>query len=281
MKQLIVNADDFGRHPLVNQAVAKAVDCGGLLSASIMAGKDYFTEAVDIAKARPRLGVGVHLTLVDGTPVLSPGEIPSLVADDGSFFPDHGVFVKRFLQGKISHEDIRKELSAQMDKVLATGLKPTHIDSHQHLHMLPGIFPLVLTLATERRIKRVRLSRGIYGNPFTPWPGIGDIIGKFGLEILSRRNKLLAKKRGFASPDGFVGQVAGGAVSTEFMLTFADKFVGGTVEVMLHPGLDNEIIAKEAGWQHDYEGEFEAVCNERVKEALVRQGITLVNFGNL
>ena len=164
---------------------------------------------------------------------------------------------------------------------MATGLKPTHIDSHQHLHMLPGIFPLVLTLATERRIKRVRLSRGIYGNPFTPWPGIGDIIGKFGLEILSRRNKLLAKKRGFASPDGFVGQVAGGAVSTEFMLTFADKFVGGTVEVMLHPGLDNEIIAKEAGWQHDYEGEFEAVCNERVKEALVRQGITLVNFGNL
>ena len=214
MKQLIVNADDFGRHPLVNQAVAQAVDQGGLLSASIMAGKEYFAEAAAIAKERPQLGIGVHLTLVDGKPVLPPQQIPSLVTADGLFFPDHGVFVKRFVQGKISREDIGRELAAQMDRVFAAGLLPTHIDSHQHMHMLPGIFPLALKLAAERGIKRVRISRGIYGNPFTPWPGLGDLAGKFGLEVLACRNKRLAQKRGFACPDNFVGQVAGGAVSS-------------------------------------------------------------------
>jgi len=281
VKQLIVNADDFGRHPLVNQAVAQAVDQGGLLSASIMAGKEYFAEAAAIAKERPQLGIGVHLTLVDGKPVLPPQQIPSLVTADGLFFPDHGVFVKRFVQGKISREDIGRELAAQMDRVFAAGLLPTHIDSHQHMHMLPGIFPLALNLAAERGIKRVRISRGIYGNPFTPWPGLGDLAGKFGLEVLACRNKRWAQKRGFACPDNFVGQVAGGAVSEAFMLKLADKMNEGTVEVMLHPGLDNEILAREAGWQHDYEGEFKAVCKETVKERLTRQGIRLVNFAAL
>ena len=281
MKQLIVNADDFGRHPLINKAVAQAVDWGGLLSASIMAGEEHFTEAVDIAKVRPRLGVGVHLTLADGKPVLSPAEIPSLVTVDGSFFPNHGVFVKQFLRGKIVVEDIRKELAAQIDKVLSAGLFPTHVDSHQHLHMLPGIFPSVLTLASKRGIKRVRISRGVYGNPFTPWPGIGDLVGKFGLEALACRNKRLAQKRGFSCPDSFVGQVAGGAISEKFMLALADKLAEGTVEVMLHPGIDNEILGGETGWQHDYEGEFEAICNDKVKERLARQEIALVNFSNL
>jgi len=281
VKQLIVNADDFGRHPLVNQAVAQAVDQNGLLSASIMAGKEYFDEAVAIAKARPQLGIGVHLTLVDGRPVLPPESIPSLVTSTGEFFPDHGVFVKRFVQGKISRLDIRKELAAQMDKVLTAGISPTHIDSHQHLHMLPGIFSLVLSLAAERGIKRVRISRGIYGNPFTPWPGVGDLVGKFGLEALAFQNKRLARKRGFVCPDNFVGQVAGGAVSKKFMLELSEKLTQGSVEVMLHPGLDNEVLAKEMGWHHDYEGEYQAVCAEAVKEELEKQGIVLANFSNL
>ncbi|MCR5758701.1 MAG: ChbG/HpnK family deacetylase [Selenomonas sp.] len=281
MKQLIVNADDFGRHPLINQAVAQAVEQKGLLSASIMAGKEYFNEAVAIAKACPQLGIGVHLTLVDGRPVLSAEAIPSLVAENGDFWPDHGVFVKRFVQGKISLREIQKELAAQMDKVLSAGLHPTHVDSHQHLHMLPGIFPLVLSLAAERGIKRVRISRGIYGNPFTPWPGMGDLIGKFGLEALACRNRWLVQKRGFVCPDNFVGQVAGGAVSAEFMLDLAEKLVRGTVEVMLHPGLDNDVLAKETGWQHDYEGEYRAVCQPFVQDALAEKGIELVNFGDL
>lgn len=281
MKQLIVNADDFGRHPLINQAVAEAVDTGGLLSASLMAGEAYFADAVTIAQEHPRLGVGVHLTLVDGRPVLPPEKIPSLVTDAGAFLPDHGVFVKSYLQGKIDKQDIRRELSAQMDKVLKAGITPTHVDSHQHMHMLPGIFALVLEMAAMRGIKKVRISRGIYGNPLVPWPGMGDLVGKFGLEMLAVMARLRAKKRGFACPGDFVGQVAGGAVTADFILALAAKFPEGAVEVMLHPGLNNEILSAFSGWQHDYEGEWQAVCSSAVQRRLAEQGIKLGSFRDL
>ena len=281
MKKLIVNADDFGRQPLINQAVAEAVDKKGLLSASLMAGEPYFAEAVEIAKKRPQLGVGVHLTLVDGRPVLPAAEIPTLAVNDGCFLPDHGAFVKHYVQGKIAHEDIARELAAQLDKVLQAGITPTHVDSHQHMHMLPGIFPLALKLAAERGIKRVRISRGIYGNPFTPWPGIGDLVGKFGLETLSWLDRRQAKAQGFACPDNFVGQVAGGAVSADFMKELVEDFTDGSVEVMLHPGLENAPLIKATGWQHDYEAEFHAVCDADVQEKLSRKGILLSNFGDL
>ena len=281
MKKLIVNADDFGRRPLINQAVAEAVDKKGLLSASLMAGEPYFAEAVEIAQKRPQLGVGVHLTLVDGRPVLPAEEIPTLAVHHGCFLPDHGAFVKHYVQGKIARADIEKELAAQLDKVMQTGIVPTHVDSHQHMHMLPGIFPLVLKLAAERGIKRVRISQGIYGNPFTPWPGIGDLVGKFGLETLSCIDRRQAKAQGFVCPDNFVGQVAGGAVTAEFMKELAEKFAAGSVEVMLHPGLKNEALIAETGWQHDYEAEFHAVCDAEVQEKLSRKGIILSNFGDL
>ena len=281
MKKLIVNADDFGRRPLINQAVAEAVDKKGLLSASLMAGESYFAEAVDIAQKRPQLGVGVHLTLVDGVPVLPAEKIPTLAVHEGRFLPDHGAFVKAYVQGKIARRDIERELAAQLDKVIGAGLVPTHVDSHQHMHMLPGIFPLALKLAAERGIKRVRISRGIYGNPFTPWPGIGDLVGKFGLEALSVLDRRQAQVQGFACPDNFVGQVAGGAVTAAFMKELAENFADGSVEVMLHPGLENEPLIRETGWQHDYEAEFHAVCDADVQEKLSRKGIVLSNFADL
>ena len=281
MKKLLVNADDFGRRPLINQAVAEAVDKGGLLSTSLMAGEPYFAEAVDIAQKRPQLGVGVHLTLVDGMPVLPAEEIPTLAVHEGRFLPDHGAFVKAYVQGKIARRDIEKELAAQLDKVIDAGLVPTHVDSHQHMHMLPGIFPLALKLAAERGIKRVRISRGIYGNPFMPWPGIGDLVGKFGLEALSVLDRRQAQIQGFACPDNFVGQVAGGAVTAEFMLQLAKDFPAASVEVMLHPGLDNEVLQGQTGWQHDYEAEFKAVCAAAVQEKLAASDIRLINFGDL
>lgn len=281
MKKLIINADDFGRHALINEAVARAVSQGALRSATLMPGEPAFDEAVQLAKSLPELGVGVHLTLVDGTPVLAPSEVPTLVTSEGHFLPDHGAFIRQYLQGHISRQDITRELNAQLDKVLDAGLRPTHVDSHQHLHMLPGIFPAVLDLAARHHIRRVRISRGIYGNPFTPWPGVGDLVGKFGLEALALQDRRLARAKGFAFPGHFVGQVAGGAVTADFMRDLTARFPEGVVEVMLHPGLDNRILAQASGWQHDYEGEFAGVCDADVLARLAGQGIQPVNFGAL
>ena len=118
MRQIILNADDFGRHALINEAVRRAAADGLLRSASLMAGEPAFSEAVAIAKVTPALGVGVHLTLIDGCPVLPPEEIPSLVDDAGRFRPDHTAFARDYLAGRVRRADIRRELAAQIAKGL-------------------------------------------------------------------------------------------------------------------------------------------------------------------
>jgi len=75
LKQIIINADDFGRHVLINRAVETAVQEGMLRSATIMAGGAAFADAAELAVRTPALGVGIHLTLVDAAPVLPPEKL--------------------------------------------------------------------------------------------------------------------------------------------------------------------------------------------------------------
>ena len=146
MKKLIVNADDFGSHELVNSAVEDAFNNGICRSASLMAGGKFFNHAVEIAKAHKDLGVGIHFTLVKGSPVLPPSEIKSLVNSSGDFYDDFSFFVKRYLTGRINFDEVRAELSAQARKIENSELKISHFDSHQHLHVLPKILPRLLKI---------------------------------------------------------------------------------------------------------------------------------------
>ena len=116
MKKLIVNADDFGRHELINRAVERAFNSGCLRSATLMAGGIAFDDAINLAKKFPKLGVGIHFTLANGNPILPPEEIPTLVTEEGIFHGDYIKFLKRYLSGKISLAEVRSELAAQLEK---------------------------------------------------------------------------------------------------------------------------------------------------------------------
>ena len=168
--QILVNADDFGRHELINKAVAEGVEKGFLRSATLMPGGKAFEDAVEVARSHPSLGVGIHLTLVNGFPVCDPKDIPSLVTKDGVFLDDYVAFVKHFLTGKVDMADVRRELSAQAAKTEKTGLALTHVDSHQHMHMLPGIIDIALDVAEGIHLDATRISytplfTGFSGNP--------------------------------------------------------------------------------------------------------------------
>ena len=152
LKNLIVNADDFGRHELINRAVERAFNSGCLKSATLMAGGAAFDDAVKLARKISGLGVGIHFTLANGNPILPPNEIPSLVTEEGIFHADYVKFLKRYLSGKISLAEVRSELAAQLEKIFRAGLTPTHVDSHQHLHHVPGIVEIVLDLAAASGI---------------------------------------------------------------------------------------------------------------------------------
>ena len=140
LKQLIVNADDFGLHTLINQGIIKGHREGFITSTSIMPSATAYDEAVELALANPNLGIGIHLTLVGGVqPVLPKDKIASLVDAEGRFLPDYVAFAKRFYTGGVKSSELEAELHAQIEKALASNFNITHIDSHQHTHVLPGI----------------------------------------------------------------------------------------------------------------------------------------------
>lgn len=276
MKNLIVNADDFGRHNLINRAVEIAFRTGILKSATIMAGGKFFDDAVKIAKNNKNLGVGIHFTLANGFPILPPEKIPSLVTGDGVFYENYVVFLKKYLQGKISHDEIKSELAAQLEKVQRAGINLTHFDSHQHLHHIPGIVEIALELAESAKISKMRVANTkIFDGELN---SIGKFVGRLGLGSLAKFAAHKAHKKNFATPEHFAGIVAGESVSENFMENLISNLKDGTTEVMLHPGTDNKILCDFCEWEHDFEEELNAVTSEKILNLIAEKNISVINF---
>lgn len=279
MKQLIINADDFGRHELINAAVEKAFKKGCLRSATIMAGGKFFDDAVEIAKKNPDLGVGIHFTLANGCPVLPPEKIPSLVTPEGIFHENYVEFLKLYVKGKIERAEIQAELAAQLEKVTRAGLKLTHFDSHQHLHHFPGIIGIALKIAKANNIPAMRVAgTKIFDGSVESF---GQIVGRLGLGSLSKFAAHSAHTKNILTPDHFSGIVSGESVTEKFLTKLIKNFEEGTTEVMLHPGTDNEILKNYCAWEHDFEAELNAVTSPKILKLLKENKIKAVNFGAL
>jgi len=278
MKKLIVNADDFGRHISVNRAIIQGHETGCITSASLMPGGEAFDDAVAKAAAHPDLGIGVHLTLIGEKPVLDPAKIPSLVDEKGRLFQEYPQFLPRFLRGQIKLDDVRTELTAQMEKIAASGLPITHIDSHQHLHVLPGVIDIVLELAQQHNITALRAP--VVPLSFTGgYPQqLGQFVKRAGLVFLARLARAKARKRGFRVPDHFFGIVAGGSLREECMVDIVRNLPDGVSEVMVHPGDDDHVLSAECGWAHPFEEELAAVMSAQVLTLVREKEIQLVSF---
>ena len=271
-----MNADDFGRHALINAAVERAVMSGCLRSATLMPGGQAFADAVAIGRRHPELGVGIHFTLVNGNPLLPSKEIPSLVGPDGLFLADYTLLVKRFLRGGVCMEDVQCELGAQLVKMQQTGLQLTHVDSHQHMHTLPGVIDIVLRLAASGGIRAVRIPKTSICSGSAG--GLVQWVGRMGLFSLAKLAEYKARHQGFRMPEHFAGIVAGEAVGEAYFKDLLLHLTPGTTEVMLHPGLDNRILQAFCRWPHDFEEELRAVTSSDVLRCLQQRGIVFANF---
>ena len=166
VRRLVVNADDLGLTVGVNDGIFDAHDHGILTSASLFAGAPATFDAVRRARSRPSLGVGVHLALVDGTPTLPPGRVPTLVEDDGRFRRSWKPFIVACLRGKVSLAEVELELTAQIERLRSAGIRLTHLDAHKHVHAYPPVFAIVARLAGRFGIPVVRV-------PYERWSTIG------------------------------------------------------------------------------------------------------------
>ena len=158
-RRLIVNADDFGRSASINAAVIRAHRKGILTTASLMVNEPSCAEAVALAKESPRLGVGLHLTLLMGHSALPPEKIPGLVNARGEFSNSPvgvgmGYFFKRGLR-----EQLRAEIHAQFKRFRTTGLTLDHVNGHLHMHLHPVVFGILMEDAAQLGLTHLRLTR--------------------------------------------------------------------------------------------------------------------------
>lgn len=282
MKRLIVNADDFGLHTQINKGIIKGYREGFITSTSIMPSAPAYEEAVALAKAEPGLGIGIHLTLVGGVaPVLPVNKVRSLVDDDGVFLPDYGAFAKRYYTGGVAASELEAELRAQLERAMSAGINITHIDSHQHLHVLPLLNKLVLKLSSEYNIRRMRIPCEPYFFKGGFEAGLGRMIGKCGLSFCASLAAMGAKANGISYPDSFFGMLAGGNLNEVLIANILRSLPDGTSEIMTHPGLYKRELDKVFSWNYHWEDELQAFLSEKNKAILKQEQIALINFGGL
>ncbi len=282
MKKLIVNADDFGLHKAINDGIIKGHREGFITSSSLICGGEAFADAVSQAKNNPKLGIGLHLTLVGGGQTLLPArQVPTLVDENGMLPKDHTIFVKRWYAGRIKKSEVVAELKAQFECALNCGLQITHVDSHQHLHVLPGISEIVFQLCNEFDIKRIRMPQEGYF-----WRGgyrssAGRLFGREGLSFCSVLAKVKTRKNQLRYPQHFFGMLAGGNLNEFLVGEIIKNLPEGVSEIMTHPGMNAELLERKFSWQYHWEDELAAFLSAKNKCLLERQKITLINFGGL
>ena len=282
MKQLIINADDFGLHKNINLGIIAGHKAGGIKSTTIMAGAEAFNDAVQQTKECSTIDVGIHFTLVASRPVLDASIVPTLITKDGTFENNYLLFIKKYFLGQISKIEIRAELTAQLQRALEAGLHITHIDSHQHLHVLPGIIDIVLDIGKKYNVNKIRIPdepmwfRGSF--PFQPI----RYGSRGGLTLLARLARKKAKTRGFMMPDHFFGMLAGGSMTEKYLMHIVNDLPEGVSEIMMHPGMDqNSVLRDKFTWQYHWNEELSAVTSDALKLVLEKKHIELISYESL
>jgi len=235
--RLILNADDFGLTPGVNQSIIELHEAGALSSATLMATAESFNAAAAEAIKHPALGVGCHVVLVDGKPALGQTDIPTLSLSSGGFRPTLGAFVRDLMRGRIREDEIEAEAAAQIRRVQAAGVKVTHVDTHKHTHIFGRVLRPLLRAARACGVTAIR-------NPFeahwalsaSPTAPLGR---RWQVKLLrASRTRFLHRLRdaGLSTTDGAVGVLATGTLDKATLQRLLAGMPEGTWELVCHPG---------------------------------------------
>ncbi len=252
MKRLIVNADDFGLTSGLNRAIAELHSAGVLTSATLMASARAADEAITIARATPTLGVGCHVVLVDGDPVLPPRDLPTLADPATKRFPPSLIAFLRWLfrdrhsaADSPASRELQAEAAAQIALLQSRGLRLTHIDTHKHTHIFPAVLRPVLRAARAAGITRVR-------NPFEPsWSRSATTGAPLArrvevalLRYLEPRFRRIVAEEGFTTTDGAIGVLATGTLDRASIASLLRATPPGTWELVTHPAYNDADLAQ-------------------------------------
>ncbi len=270
-RRLIVNADDFGRSRSINEAVIRAHREGILTTASLMVNEASCAEAVTLAKENPKLGVGLHLTLLMGHAALPPEKISGLVNAQGEFGNSPvGVGFRYFFQRRL-REQLRAEIHAQFKSFRATGLTLDHVNGHLHIHLHPVVFKILMEDAEVLGIRHMRLTRDCFDRSRRMASGRWFYRASHALiyDRLSARALEPLRQRGIQHAQITFGLLQDSRVDEDYILKLLPEIPPGDSELYSHPSMDR------------FKHEFDALISPRVKAEITRRGIKLIRYQDL
>lgn len=268
MKRLIVNADDFGMAPEVNEAVERANREGVLRSASLMVGAPSAADAIQRARRLPALAVGLHVVLVNGRPVLPADRVPDLVDARGEFLTDLVQAGFRFFFRPGARAQLAAEIRAQFERFAETGLTLDHADAQSHMHVHPTVFRLILAIGREYGLRAVRIPREPFGGTRTiePW-----------LALMRAR----ARRAGIACNDYAFGVNDAGALTEARVLQILKRLPDGVTEIFFHPATVAFSGVDHGAERYEFAGELATLTSPRVRDAIAENRIASVTYGEL
>ena len=286
MRNLIVNADDLGWTAGVNRGIAEAHRHGIVTSTSLLANGSAFEDGVKAASELPGLGVGVHLNLSDGAPIAPAGQVKSLLNEEGKFAGGPENLLMRLTTKSLRAKEVEKEWDAQIEKVRGAGIRPTHLDGHKHVQMLPGLFGIALRLAKRHGIEAVRVSHE--ASPLRTALSDGkdsrSVVLKQGvqargLKLLARDAREMAERAGIATADYFCGIAQTGVLTKAGVQKLLSSLPEGTTELMCHPGYADEDLRKsQTRLQESRQTELEILTDKAIRKSVAELGIRLISY---
>ncbi len=241
MKKVIITADDYGMSNAVNRAIDAGAEIGLITSTNVMTNMDFYMEAVKL-KALENFSLGIHFTLSVGKPVCDASEVPTLVGEDGCFH-SAAKLRKLYRRGKVSDEEIIKELKAQYKRYEEVLGKPDYWNTHQNVHVDFKIYRLFVDLAASLGIERMRSHQRIYVTPSAK-TNKRSLLWRIAEPVKSRMLNVWqhnAHKKGISSPDGVIVALNKADVKNpEYFfshISWKDNEVG---EFVIHPATEKD-----------------------------------------
>jgi predicted glycoside hydrolase/deacetylase ChbG (UPF0249 family) len=293
VRRLIVNADDFGLTGGVNRAIAEAHQRGIVTSTTLMANSQAFQGAVEMAKSfddGDRLSVGCHVVLLDGEPLSQPQQIPSLLESSNGahrFRESLNNFVIASLRHKLNPDEIEAEATAQIRRIQAAGIKPSHFDTHKHAHMFPAVLRPLLRAAQSRGVKAVRNPFGqVWPLPLTSLLRTRQVWKRFaqlnGLRKFAKGFLREVEAHGLRTTDGSLGVLATGVLDMNLFAAIIEGIPEGTWEFVCHPGYsDADLDRVHTRLRQAREQELSLLTSPEAKELLHRRGVELISYHEL
>jgi predicted glycoside hydrolase/deacetylase ChbG (UPF0249 family) len=262
-KQLVVNADDFGFTPDVNEGIVEAHRHGILTATTLMANGEAFEDAVRLARETPSLDIGCHLVLIGGNSPLTGRPYPLTVSR---------------LLGALARRELRlyEELAAQARKIMAAGIAPTHLDTHKHTHLAPPVLEAVGRVADEFGIRWVRRP---FDFPMTVTAPFLKRATSRALGLVRREFHRTLARHHIRTTDTFAGFQITGRFRTAELVALIHQLPDGMTELMCHPGRCRaELRQARTRLKESREQELAALVAPETRQALEACGVALVNY---